>query len=193
MRQFPFPHCEGIVQVNGLLVGRDQQVQNLLPLGGDDVPLAAEVDLQRHLHFVVLAQFEIHQQVLDPRQQVTLLVWLADEVVGAAFQATDDVLRVGQGGHQDDRDVLQVRVGLDGLAQAVAVQHRHHHVADDQGRLVLPDRRQGLLAIGCGHDRVAVLLEQVTQLLRLGRAVFGDDDFDVFGFVPLGSHQSRSS
>ena len=96
MRQRLFPQHEFLVDVDGLLVGRNQQVENLLPLGADEMFPAAEIDLQRELHPVVLAQLAIHQQVFDARKQVVPLIRLADEIIRTAFEAPDYVLRVGK-------------------------------------------------------------------------------------------------
>jgi len=124
--QLVLARLEFLVEVDRLLVDRDQQVHDLLALGGDEMPLPAEMDFHPHLHLLALAHFLVHQQVIDAGQQVFLVVWFADEVVGAALQPFHDVQHVRQRGHQDDRYVLHRVIGLDRLAQFIAVHLGHH-------------------------------------------------------------------
>ena len=112
------------VEVDGLLEGREEEVDHLLALGGDLVAAG------QHRHAAALAH--VGQRALHARQQRRALVRLADEVVGPAGEALDHVLRARERGQQDHRRAAQRRVGLERAAQRVAVHPRHHDVGQDQ-------------------------------------------------------------
>ncbi len=57
--QFLLPRLELFVNLDGPFVGRNQQVQNLLSLRGDEMPLAAKVNLHPQLHFFGPAQLPV--------------------------------------------------------------------------------------------------------------------------------------
>src|SRR5450830_16928 len=148
--------------------------------------VAAEINFHPRLHFLVLAQFQVHQQVADARQQIALVIRFADEIVRAALQPANHVLRIRERGHQDDRYILQLFIGFDRLAQFVAIHLRHHDVTDDQCGLLSLRGCQCQLAVSRDGHLVAVLFEQETELFGLGAAVLGDENADavvvLFGF-----------
>ena len=105
-----------------------------------------------------------------PRQDDGRADRLGDVVHRAQFQALLLVLDLGHGGQEDDRDVTRLRVGLELLADLVAVHAGHHDVEQDQvGRGVGPDDLQRLLAVVGDLDPV-VVLEQVAHQRRDCRA-----------------------
>ena len=170
-----FPQLEFFIDLDRLFIGRNQQVQDLLPLGGNEMLMAAEVDFHPNLHLLVFAQFDVHQQVFDARQQVALVIGLADEIVRTALQTPDHVLGIGKRSHEDDWNALELIVGFDRLAQLVAVQFRHQNIADDQRGFAPLRRRQGLRAVAGGRDRMALFRQQVLQPCGLRRAVLSNE------------------
>ena len=173
-----FARLQFAIDLHRLLIGGDQQVEDLLAFRIDEVLLVAQVQGDADFHILVLAQLLVHQHVADAVEQVVFRVRLADEIVGAAFDAADDVLRVVERGDEDHGNVAQGRIGLDGAAQVVAIHFRHDDIGQYQVRLALADGGQGQLAIR-RHARVVVQrLDQAAQSLRLGRAVLDDQDLD---------------
>ncbi|MCY1540798.1 hypothetical protein D9M68_764570 [compost metagenome] len=141
--------------------------------------LALQHHLHAHLHPLVAAQFEIDQKVTDTRHQVLLVIGFDDEVVGAAGQAMHHIPRIGQAGDQDHREAGGLWIPLELATQFVAIHLGHHDVADDDGRRVLGDTRQGLDPIARDPYPAPGRLEQVLQLGSLGRAVLDYQDFGV--------------
>ncbi|MDT4821239.1 hypothetical protein FQZ97_544090 [compost metagenome] len=177
--QFIVLDLQLVVQPHALLVGGDQQIEDLLAAGGDEMPLALQHHLHAHLHPLVGAQFQVHQEVADARHQVLLVERLDDEVVGARSQPMHHVTGIGQRGDQDHRDTLGLGRALDLPAQLVAVHFRHHDIADDDGRPPLGDHPQRLDAIAGDTHPAADRFEHVLQLGSLGRAVLHHQDFSI--------------
>ena len=65
--------------------------------------LAGEIDLQLVGRAAGLAQLLVRQDMVDPRDERGRIVRLADEIVGAAFQARRDVLNAGERRCSDER------------------------------------------------------------------------------------------
>jgi len=59
-------------------------------------------------------------------------------------------------GEEEDRDLAQLRVALDRLAQLVAVLPGHDHVGENDVGLRLPGARQRILAVVDGRDLVVL-------------------------------------
>jgi len=57
-------------------------VQDLLALGGDEMPFGRQHDFYPDLGSFELPQLRVHPDMVDARQQVFFLVRLADEIVG---------------------------------------------------------------------------------------------------------------
>ncbi len=163
-----------LVALRRRIAGRQQQVEDLPPVGGDETPLAVQVNLDRVEPRVFGGQPAVGKQVADALEQQPVVVWLEHETVGAALQAADHVERVRERRHQDHRHAAQRRVGLDMPGQLAAVHLRHADIADDdvghENRRLL--ERQP--AVGADRHLEAVLLQQVAQALRLRRAVLGN-------------------
>ena len=68
------------------------------------------------------------------------------------------------------------RVGAEQPADLEAVALGHHHVEQDQVRQVGQRRVEGLLAVGGGHDLVALADQPGPQDVEARRAVVGDQD-----------------
>jgi len=178
------------VHLHCFLVGRDQQIDDLFTPRGDEVLAAAEIDLHAQLHLAAPAQLEVEQDVFDAREQGPRVIGLADEVVGAGLETMGDVLDAGERGHHDDRNVLEVRVGLDRRAQLIAVHLGHDNVGDHEGRWMGEGGMQCFAAVGRGSDAKAVGFELRLQLCGLGRTVLGDQNLDIAGayLVCVGGH-----
>ena len=173
-----FTRLQFAVDLHCLFIRGNEQIEDLLALRIDEVLLVAQVQGDADFHILVLAQLLVHQHVADAVEQVVFRIRLADEIVGAAFDAADDVLRVVERGDEDHGNIAQGRIGLDGAAQVVAIHFRHDDIGQHQVRLALADGGQGQLAIR-RHARVIVQrLDQAAQSLRLGRAVLDDQDLD---------------
>ena len=100
-----------------------------------------------------------------------MLERLGQVVVAAGFEAGDDILGVGLGGHQDDRDEPVRRVLLEPLHDLDAVELRHHDVEQDQIGLELGRARERLLAVSRGDDLIALRFEPDAQDIQVGRDV----------------------
>src|SRR6266404_126913 len=140
---------------------------------------AGQDDFHAALHFLTMAQMNVSEQVVNPSEQIVLLVRFSDEVVGATLQTLKDVLGVGEGGEQNHGELGRLIVGTDAAAQFVAVHFWHGDVRNDQSRFVPLQGIESLAAIARSDDMEVVLLEHVLQLLSLSGAVFNDKDFEV--------------
>nr|GEU28476.1 hypothetical protein [Tanacetum cinerariifolium] len=107
----PFARLQFAVDLHRLFVGGDQQVEDLLALGVDEVLLFAQVQGDADFHVLVAAQLLVHQHVADAVEQIIFRIRLADKIVGAAFDAADDVLGVHQRGAACSRGSLRAPGG----------------------------------------------------------------------------------
>jgi hypothetical protein len=103
------------------------------------------------------------------RLQLFAIDRLVEEVVGAALQRVDLVVRAGERGQHEDGDRAAAGRSFDDGARFVAVHHRHHHVEDDDRRVVLRVELYGFAAVARDDDVVTptpeVLLEQLQVLI----------------------------
>jgi len=129
------------------------------------------------LQLLALAHFVVHQQVIDPGEQILIFIRFADEVVGTAFESFHDVADVGERSEQDYGNIFEAFVVFYFVAESKAVHYGHHDITDYQGRPVLSCRGEGLSAISGGPGRIAFRLKQIPQFFRLGRAVFCEEYF----------------
>ncbi len=74
------------VFLHGCLIRGEKQVQDLRTVGGDDVVLSAENDVDANARFLPVAQVHVGKQVIDSRQQVHLVVRLGHEIIRAALE-----------------------------------------------------------------------------------------------------------
>ncbi len=87
------------VKLDGFLVGRNEQVQNLLPFRGDIVFLTSKVNFYPHLQFVGSPQIPVRQDEIDAREKIIFVIRLPDKIISAALQALNDVLWAGKRCH----------------------------------------------------------------------------------------------
>ena len=110
---------------------------------------------------------------LNPSQYLLHFKGLGNIVVGTGFQATDLVVGFPLGGEHDDG---HLGFRPDGLADAPAVHHRHHHIQQHQVGLDGPEFGQSLTAVvGYGYG-VAFLFQIHLQKLRNIPVVFRDQN-----------------
>ena len=107
---------------------------------------------------------------MDPRQQQRRFDRLGHVIDGAQRQAMLLVVVGVQRRHEDHRDVVQIGLRAQGLQHLVAVDHRHHHVQQDQvGTRLGAHRLQGAQA-GIGH---AHMVERPQDLADGGQVFLG--------------------
>jgi hypothetical protein len=141
-------------------------------------------------------RFSFHwQHRLDPGHQGRLVDGLGQILVGARLEPGHDVLRVGFGGHQDDRDEGEVAVALEVLADLDAVHLGHHDVEQDQVRLPFAGERQAFLAVAGRVDLVAVDRKPGFEDVAVGRVVVDDENVRRIshGSAYLGGTQGKYS
>ena len=86
---------------------------------------------------------------------------------------------------QKYRDVGQLRILLDGLAQLVAVRARHHDVCQDHVRLFLASSSQGIITIVGGDELEIFVGETQSHELLDDHAVVGEKHGLGHQFSPL--------
>ncbi len=138
------------VLLDSRFVRGEEEIDDLPPVGGNDVILPAEMERQASRRVLAFRPGPVRLHVPDAGQQVLLVIGLGDEVVGAAFQPPDHIPRVGERGQENDGNPAVPFVGLDPAAQLVAVHLRHDDVADDEGGLAHCDGGQRLPAVAGG-------------------------------------------
>src|SRR5258706_8745356 len=100
-----------------------------------------------------------------------LLVRFGDKVVRSALQTLENVLRVGEGGEQDNRKVGEFLVSADTAAEFVAVDFGHGDIRNDESWFTLAQGIESFPAIACGDHLEVVVLQDVFQLFGLCTAV----------------------
>ena len=140
-----------------------------------------------------VAHLAIEEHELHAVHQVMLVIRLEDEVVRATLQSPNHIARIGEGGDEDDRHVVEADVGLEATAQLVPVHLWHDHVADHQVRLVPLCGVERQMPVGGVRDLVALLLEDVLELLRLRGTVFHDQNVDAIVGLSAGAAHHASS
>ncbi len=166
------------ILLHGGFIGGNQDVQNPLPAGRNGIFLAADQDFD---FFGGVAVFypgllALCDKVLDAGQKVLFIVGFGNEIVGAAFEAANDIPGVRKDREQNDRRCIHGGIRFDPLAQFEAVHFRHDDVADNDRGLVGADQCKRLLTVAGVKNMVSLLFQGVSQSLGLGQAVFHDDD-----------------
>jgi len=164
------------IALHGGFVRGQQQIEDLQPVGGNEVLLPAEHDFQSHARLFVLAHLTVDEDECYTVQQLARVVGFEDKIVRPALQPADDVMGIGESGDQNHRNITQACIRFDLSAQFVAVHFRHEHIADDERRPVKPCSLQGEFSVRRCGDPVTLLFEDVLQPLRLSCAVLGNDD-----------------
>ena len=113
---------------------------------------------------------------VDPRAEDHRVERLREIVVGADLDATDDTLRVVDGGDHDHRDVTGTGRRLQPLEDGDAVELGHDDVEEHDVDRLLGEELERLRAVRCGAYRMAVLLEEASEQLPADAVVVGDED-----------------
>ena len=103
----------------------------------------------------LLAQIANLDQRSDAAAQLFAIDRLVEEIVRAAFERLDLVLGRRERGEHQDRNRSPAGLAFDVVAGFVAVHVRHHHVEDDDRRIVLRIRLESLAAVARENDVVA--------------------------------------
>jgi hypothetical protein len=162
--------------LHGVLERGKQEIQNLLPVRVDRMTFASEVYLDARLPRAALAGFSVGQHIVNPFQEILLVIGLRQIVVRSRMQPPNDIFRIREGAEQDDGNVLQRLVTLDLMTQFVAIQLGHFNVADHQRRFALADQRQPFGTISGNGHRKTVLHERPPEQGRLYRTIFHNQD-----------------
>jgi hypothetical protein len=164
------------IGADGVLEGRDQQIEDLLLLGIDGEALTEEADLDAERGAARRPHLAAGEQRGQPRAQQLGRTGLGEEIVGPAFEPADDVHRLVERGQEHDRHMGAGLVPLQTAAQVVAGHAGHDDVGDDR---VEPAARTGgerLLGIDRLGDPMALFFQRRRQHLGLGGAVLDDQD-----------------
>ena len=99
------------------------------------------------------------QDRLHPHDELGRRERLRQVVVGAVLEPGDPVDRRAPRRQDEDRRRAGLLVAADGPDDGPPVELGEHQVEDDEGRLVLLDRRERRRPVGRGHDREPVALQ----------------------------------
>ena len=110
------------------------------------------------------------------RHQLLNLEGLADAIDAAGGKRRNPAVDVGQGRHEDDRDIAIVVAVLQAAAGLEAVDIGHHDVEQDQVRTGKSDPVERLEPAKRHQDLVAVVFEMVDQDAEIGRVVVDDEN-----------------
>ena len=110
------------------------------------------------------AQLIRHQlepnKAADARHQGNIVNRLGQEIISACLKARHPVCRLIQRRHHDHRHMLRFRLRLEPTANLEAVHLRHHHIKQDDIRLLRHSSFERFQAIG-GRGHVEVLSRQL--------------------------------
>ena len=101
---------------------------------------------------------------------------LGEIVVSARIESGNDVSRIGFGREQDDGDEAQRRIRLQAPCHRDAVEFRHHDVEEDEVGIARLGLGQCLLAVDCGNDFVAMVLQPHRHDFEVLRCIVDDED-----------------
>ena len=97
-------------------------------------------------------------------------------VVGATgLETGDDVLGLGEAGHEDDGDVACTEVGLEAARDFEAVHAGHHGIEQDHIRQGLRCTLQGRFAVGGDEHGVAGFVERIVEDGQVLRHIIHDE------------------
>ena len=98
-------------------------------------------------------------------------------IVGATSGiGSNNVFRLGQSGHENDRDVLRAVVGLEAARDFKAIHPRHQRIQQHDVRYALARTLQRRFTIGRDQHRVAGLFQCIVQQGQVFRHVIDDED-----------------
>ena len=150
----------GLERVGGMLQDRSVPAFDRLVHIGQHAGVVAHIQLQHVLQQLQVVVHPLHQ-FLTVDQLLALLLVPAHRFEQALARdrldqkvvrpQSDPPIPVVDHGRHDDRNILQLRIGLEHLQHAPPVHARHHHVQDDGRRLLFPREHQSLGAVGRGQ------------------------------------------
>ena len=110
----------------------------------------------------LLAEFGLHalavlDDIVDTQLEILQSEGFGQEVVGTCLEAFCLVLSELLGREQDDGQMVEVGIALDGARQFVTIHLGHHHVGDYQVDFLVLDNLHGLDTIGGNVDAVVGL------------------------------------
>ena len=177
-----------------VLEGRDEEIEDLLALGVDVEFLAEERQLHAERQALRAADTQILRDAADAIDQVVGLVRLAQETVGAAFEAVDHLHRIVEARDQNDRHGARALLGLDAAAELVARHAGHHDVGDHDLELARAEELERPLGIGRHRRLETCAFQRGRQPRSLGRAVFSNENLRHWPLPESKNHaQSRQS
>ena len=115
------------------------------------------------------------QCVEHPNFQDVGIDGLVQKVHCTQGQATDMRIVIRHRGHEDDRNVAGVGVGLQALCHLEAIHARHHHVQQQQLWPVLLCQRDGIGTVAC-FQHLDTLFQYRRGDQADGRGVINDQD-----------------
>lgn len=115
---------------------------------------------------------------------------MVEVVVGACFQPLDGRLFACPGRQEDDWDVAQGWVGAQCFQKTEAVEAWHHHVAEDESRLMQSGRVQRCKAVD-GHLHLVVRTQEVDDVVPQVSIIVDHEDAPVRPLGARGSFLSR--
>ncbi len=133
---------------DGRLVGRQKEINGAARLGAHQIVVVREMDADTGGNFRRPTEFHIRNQVTESRDQISAVERLADEIVRAGRQPPDDLLRVGERGNENHRQILCGLARPDPPAQLITAHNRHHHVGQYNVRPTLLEAPQRRLTVG---------------------------------------------
>ena len=123
-----------------------------------DPPFQRDVQFRElgRLPLGAVVQFFDPQHRTHARDERVLINRLGQVFIRSRFQAGDDVLRVGAGGDENDRDESDAWIASQPPARLEPVHPRHRHVEQDQVGRIAAHRFQRLRPIGGFRRRIAL-------------------------------------
>jgi hypothetical protein len=143
-----------------------QQLLRHLQLAGELGVAALELDLE-----------PVHGEVgVDPREHLLRLEGLRHEVHGPRLEPAHLLPRLRERGEEDHGGALRLRVRLQPAARLVAIDARHHHVEQDEGRAGPVRDLERVLAARGDQQAVAAAVEGLPQEVEVRRLVVHEQD-----------------
>ncbi len=111
-----------------------------------------------------------------PREHLLVLEGFGDVIDGAELEAPELIHRVGERGHEDDRDVPGVGTLLEPAAGLEAIDPRHEHIEQDQIRARVIHLLEGAGTI-LGDPKLETRLgKDLAQYRQVGRGIIDHQD-----------------
>ena len=130
----------------------------------------------------VIAKSELVERQLRPqkrahaRKQGDIVYRLRQKVVGPGVDTADAVFRAIEGGHHDDRDVVQLGIVLEAPAHLITVHARHHDIQKDEIGRHFRDFLQRFKAVASRLDFVIFSGQFRFEKLHVERLIVNNQD-----------------